>query len=233
MVPGRTVCVCLKPLGPIPRSSVRWSPHSGHGSGLYWQYRTVKNFLLWHRYAEPCLPCCAARRLPRPRPTLIAGWPGGDQRLRRALHDGFRPLRQHRRPQHHRRFLLHANVATVQLHGAFLSTLGFIGSSSLLSSRIGVGTSYHVRAPHASASLLPPGGQRGDRVVRLKDSRLNDAPGFLVDPFLGKGNLRLGKDRIKKSVSKLSEEIWDGRMDPFLEPEEIGQLARPISCGCF
>ena len=20
----------------IPRSSVRWSPHSGHGSGLYW-----------------------------------------------------------------------------------------------------------------------------------------------------------------------------------------------------
>ena len=34
----------------------------------------------------------AARRLPRPRPTLIAGWPGGDQRLRRALHDGFRPL---------------------------------------------------------------------------------------------------------------------------------------------
>ena len=25
----------LKPLGPIPRSSVRWSPRSGHGSGLY------------------------------------------------------------------------------------------------------------------------------------------------------------------------------------------------------
>ena len=37
------VCVCvgvrfLKPLGPIAilRSSVRWSPHSGHGSGLCW-----------------------------------------------------------------------------------------------------------------------------------------------------------------------------------------------------
>ena len=26
-------CVFLKPLGPIPRSSVRWSPRSGHGSG--------------------------------------------------------------------------------------------------------------------------------------------------------------------------------------------------------
>ena len=25
------VCVFLKPLGPIPRSSVRWSPRSGHG----------------------------------------------------------------------------------------------------------------------------------------------------------------------------------------------------------
>ena len=30
------VCVFLKPLRPIPRSSVRWSPRSGHGSGLYW-----------------------------------------------------------------------------------------------------------------------------------------------------------------------------------------------------
>ena len=26
-----SVCVFLKPLGPIPRSSVRWSPRSGHG----------------------------------------------------------------------------------------------------------------------------------------------------------------------------------------------------------
>ena len=32
----RRLCVFLKPLGPIPRSSVRWSPRSGHGSGLYW-----------------------------------------------------------------------------------------------------------------------------------------------------------------------------------------------------
>ena len=31
------MCVCvLKPLGPIPRSSGRWSPRSAHSRGLYW-----------------------------------------------------------------------------------------------------------------------------------------------------------------------------------------------------
>ena len=39
----------------------------------------------------------------------------------------------------------------MQLHDAFLSTIGFTGSSSLPSSRIGVGTSYHVRAHHTQA----------------------------------------------------------------------------------
>ena len=32
--PADSVCVFLKPLGPIPRSSVRWSPRSGHGSRI-------------------------------------------------------------------------------------------------------------------------------------------------------------------------------------------------------
>ena len=33
---GDGPCVFLKPLGPIPRSSVRLSPHLGHSRGLYW-----------------------------------------------------------------------------------------------------------------------------------------------------------------------------------------------------
>ena len=36
-------CVFLKPLGPIPRSSVRWSPRSGHGSGLYWHPTVLRS----------------------------------------------------------------------------------------------------------------------------------------------------------------------------------------------
>ena len=47
--------------------------------------------------------------------------------------------------------------------------------------------------------------------------RLNDEPGFLVDPFLGKGNLRLGKDRIKKAYQK--------------QPQEMGRANCPISFG--
>jgi hypothetical protein len=113
--------------------------------------RIQKNFLLWHRCAEPCLPCCAARRLPRPRPTFITGWPGGDQRLRCALFDGIRPLRQHRRPQHHRHFCCTPLLQQCSSMVHSFVTIGFIGSSSLTGSRICVGTLYHVRAHHTQS----------------------------------------------------------------------------------
>ena len=76
MVPGRTgrsysrsyiiVCVFLKPLGPIPRSSVRLSPRSGHGSGLYCRSGHGSG-LYWH----PAVPGCGARTYPQPSGTPL------------------------------------------------------------------------------------------------------------------------------------------------------------------
>ena len=54
-------------------------------------------------------------------------------------------------------------------------------------------------------------------------------PGFLVDPFLGKGNLRLGKDRIKTAYIKNSHKKWVGPQLPdfFLPAQEMGVHIRP------
>ena len=59
-------------------------------------------------------------------------WPGADQgpaARRCALFDRIRPLRQHPTAAASPTFLFHAIVATMQLRGTFLFTIGFIGQT--------------------------------------------------------------------------------------------------------
>ena len=48
------MCVWLKLLGPMPRSSVRWSPrHSGHSSGLHWHPAVARR--VWGHTQPVCV----------------------------------------------------------------------------------------------------------------------------------------------------------------------------------